>query len=300
MGSIDLAYTPSTRTWRRLPSNNYPVILTEAGSQVVWDGSELLTFGVQNAALNPSTGKWRPLAASPLGAPSIVAWTGSAVLMWGGGCCDDATNVGASYDPLRNRWTPMPASPLSGRHAGGAWTGTELIVVGGWAHGTTFFRDAAAYNPATSRWRMLPPLPAPRLNASVTWTGTDLLVVGGQASFDSIPYADGWAYRPADNRWHPLPAMPIRRTEHVAVWTGRYLMVWGGQTRATGTAPYSAPPHGFIYDAATRSWLDLPKAPIKARLEALAFWAGDQMLIWGGHAIAYPYLDFFDGATYSP
>jgi hypothetical protein len=300
IGSIDLAYMPSTDTWRRLPPNRYPVVSTEAGSQAVWDGTELLTFGVQNAALNPSTGRWRPLAAPPVAAPSVVAWTGSEVLMWGGGCCDEATNVGATYDPRTNRWAPMPPSPLAGRHADGVWTRSELIVVGGQAYEDTFFRDAAAYNPVSRAWRMLPPLPAPRLDASLTWTGRELLVVGGQPNFRSVPYADGWAYRPSDNAWHALPPMPLGRTQHGAVWTGQYLIVWGGETRATGTEPYRAPPNGLIYDPSARAWLDLPKAPIKARIRALTFWAADRVLIWGGQGIAEPYPDFVDGATYAP
>jgi N-acetylneuraminic acid mutarotase len=220
--------------------------------------------------------------------------------MWGGGCCDDASAAGAAFDPVRNTWQPLPASPLAGRRADGVWTGTELVIVGGQAHGLTFFADAAAYNPATRSWRRLPSLPAPRFGATLTWTGTQVLVVGGQPDDSAVPYADGWAYTPATNQWRQLPAMAVGRTGHVAVWTGHQLLVWGGKTRASKRAPYTTPSHGVVYDPATDQWSALPKAPIRGRVAATAVWTGSQLLIWGGRGIAEPFPQFTDGAAYWP
>jgi N-acetylneuraminic acid mutarotase len=299
-GTIDAAYNPVSNTWRRLPSSTYLTAPTEGGTQAVWSGTELLTFGVHNGALNPATGRWRPLAAPPFGGASVVVWTGSAVLIWGGGCCDEALNVGASYDPGSNSWTAIPAGPLAGRRASGVWTGSELVVVGGQAHWDTFFRDAAAYNPATRTWRQLPAMPSPRFDASVTWTGSEVMVVGGLAGNEPAPSAEGLAYNPATNTWRQLGPMPMGRTGHTAVWTGHYLLVWGGQTRTAGSLTYSAPPNGLVYDPVSGRWSNLPKAPIKARVGAVACWTGDRMIIWGGRSAVEPYVQFVDGATYTP
>src|SRR5919198_4648344 len=126
------------------------------------------------------------------------------------------------------RTTPPPTrgarSPpaRADRHASGAWTGRELVILGGNDADGKVFSDAAAYDPATRRWRRLPPLPEPRTGATATWDGTEVLVIGGQGSLGAHPelYADGVAYNPATNRWRRVPAMEFPRQGHVAVWTG--------------------------------------------------------------------------------
>ena len=156
-GSIDAAYNPATNSWRRLPSSPYPVGSIEGGTQVVWDGTEMLTFGVMNAAYNPATKNLAGVDGAALGRPVGRGVDRHRVLMWGGGCCDDASAAGAAYDPERDVWRALPAAPLSGRRTDGVWTGTEMIIIGGQAHGKSSFADAAAYNPTTGSWRKLPP-----------------------------------------------------------------------------------------------------------------------------------------------
>jgi len=297
-GSISAAYNPVTNKWRRLAAGSYTVVSSEAGTQVAWTGSEMLTFGVMNAAYNPVTNKWRALKSPPQAAPSVVVWTGEMVLYWGGGCCDEALADGSAYDPVANSWTALPAAPLSGRHAAGAWTGTELIVVGGQAHRETYFADAAAYNPATKSWRTLPSLPSPRSDASVTWTGTELLVVGGTSGIGAVPYADGYAYNPATNQWRHMASMGLARLRHMAVWTGDYLLVWGGQTRTGRDAPMKTPPSGMAYDPRSDRWVALPTAPIKGRTGAIAAWTGTSLVIWGGTGAVEPFASLTDGGVY--
>jgi len=300
-GSVTAAYDPATHRWQKLASSPYTVQSNEAGSQVVWTGTEMLTFGVQNAGYNPATGKWRALTAPPVAAPSIVVWTGRLVLQWGGGCCDEASDAGAAYDPATDRWQALPGSPLDGRRTSGTWTGTEMIVVGGQAHGETFFADAAAYNPVTGVWRMLAPLPAPRYDATVTWTGTQLLVVGGQpASPSTVPYDDGYCFDPSANQWRQMASMGLARTDHMAAWTGTYLLVWGGQTKTANGADFSTPPHGVAYDPASDRWQALPKAPLKGRMGAVTAWTGTELLVWGGLGAVSPFPTLLDGAVYTP
>jgi Galactose oxidase, central domain/Kelch motif len=298
-GSIDAAYNPGTNTWRRLRSSPYRVQSGEGGTQIAWDGTELLTFGVMNAALNPATGRWRPLTAPPLPAASVVLWTGTRVLIWGGGCCGDARAQGAAYDPATDRWSPLPRSPLAGRHAAGVWTGTEMVIAGGQTADGAAFADAAAYNPTTRSWRRLPPLPGPRYGATLTWTGREVLVVGGQRDAASMPYADGYAYQPGTHRWRRLPAMDAGRSRHTAVWTVHHLIIWGGQTGSAAENP-AAPPHGLTLNPATGRWAALPTAPLRARTGAVGVWTGTDMLIWNGTGLPYPYAPFIDGARYRP
>jgi hypothetical protein len=92
---------------------------------------------------------------------------------------------------------PMPASPLSGRwRPYSAWTGTELLVIGGNTEEGAL-TDAAAYNPATRTWRSLPSMPARRAGATAVWTGNELLIWGGNAAAEPRgQLADGAAFRP--------------------------------------------------------------------------------------------------------
>ena len=221
------------------------------------------------------------------------------MLIWGGGCCGDALAEGAAYNPATDRWTALPRSPLAGRHTDGVWTGTEMIMVGGQTADGVAFADAAAYNPATRSWRKLPSLPAPRYAATLTWTGREVLVVGGKRRAGSVPYADGYAYNPGNNRWRRLPAMESGRSGHTAIWTGRHLIVWGGETGRTSENP-AAPPHGLVLDPATGRWAALPKAPIRARRDAVGIWTGTDMLVWGGVGLPDPYPGYVDGARYRP
>lgn len=177
----------------------------------------------------------------------------------------------------------------------GAWTGSEMIVIGGEGDdpetGTVgIFADAAAYNPATHSWRKLPPMPVARTAGTAVWDGTEVLVVGGSGRGPTFPLLSrGVAYRPSTNSWRWLPAMEFARTGHVAVWTGGRLLVWGGLTR-TGT-----PPHGEAFDPETIAWSALPKAPLRGRSGAIAVWTGARMIVWGGRTEQGVRLD---GASY--
>ena len=77
------------------------------------------------------------------------------------------------------RWLPMAAAPIPPRSMPAtAWTGEEVIVVGGEAANGEWLSDAAAYNPTTNTWRRLPDAPAPVGPGSQTALTDEVLVVG--------------------------------------------------------------------------------------------------------------------------
>jgi hypothetical protein len=150
-GSRAAAFRPSSG-WRALPQ------LPEArnGANVVWDGSELLIVGgddapTQGFAYDPDTSVWRALAPMDSGrAHAAAVWTGKRLLVWGGETGKPGSFVipphGLAYDPKADRWSPLPQAPLRGRlDPLAVWTGRAMIVWGGAGRA-----DGAAFEPKTS------------------------------------------------------------------------------------------------------------------------------------------------------
>lgn len=79
----------------------------------------------------------------------------------------------------------------------------------------------------------------------------------------AAPLARGVAYDPATNRWRWLAPMAYPRSGSVAVWADDQLVVWGGIGGAK-----AIPPHGETYDPVANEWSALPRAPLRARVEA--------------------------------
>ena len=107
---------------------------------------------------NPSTDTWTATSTTnaPLGRVSHSAvWTGSEMIIWGGE--QDAApfylNSGGRYNPGTNSWTATSTSNApSARYAHTAvWTGSEMIVWGGYA-GSSYSNTGGRYNPGTDSW----------------------------------------------------------------------------------------------------------------------------------------------------
>lgn len=170
------AYDPVKDTWRLIASPPQERL----GSNVVWDGRELLVVGGSGLpdpktgmrklvsvpfAYNPATNRWRTLAAMDKGRygrkNAGAVWTGTKLLLWGGQTQAGGHEViaphGLAFDPKTNRWLELPGAPLLGRVGPVAvWTGKALLVWGGdpWIDGpgssdTWPFLDGATFTPDT-------------------------------------------------------------------------------------------------------------------------------------------------------
>jgi hypothetical protein len=127
------SYDPSSGAWKTLSRVPTPKGCFEGSDKAVWTGRELLLWGISNAAYDPVADSWRHLPDPPTGdgGPSVVVWTGTQMIGWGGGCCDQELADGAAYTLATDSWKMLPPSPLLGRHAVGVWTGSEMIIAGG-------------------------------------------------------------------------------------------------------------------------------------------------------------------------
>ena len=104
-------------------------------------------------------GTWTPTALT--GAPfarsgHVAAWTGSEMIIAGGLAWDtdwgrfDYTGQYGRFNPGTNSWTLSTGAP-PGMFRSSIWTGTEMIVWGGYQAGVAL-GDGARYNPSIDSW----------------------------------------------------------------------------------------------------------------------------------------------------
>jgi N-acetylneuraminic acid mutarotase len=146
-------FDPRSNRWRKLPPapvapRDYAAAAWTGREMIVWGGSggssELPFVG---AAFDPGRDRWRVLAASPLSERRIyhsLVWTGAEVVVWAGeegegGALANLRANGARYDPRNDTWAELPAAPSGPRRThGAAWTGSGMIVAGGFPNAETW------------------------------------------------------------------------------------------------------------------------------------------------------------------
>jgi hypothetical protein len=201
-------------------------------------------------------------------------------------------------------WTEMPPPPEVRSRAATVWTGSQLIVWGGYVFDGGGDRspadDGFIFDASSRSWSAIPDGPlSSRAGAAFAWTGEELLIWGGWSGECCVSseafLADGAAYDPVRGTWRPLPAAPIEARAPFFAWTGDELVVWGSRDR---TARYR---DGAAYDAESGTWRVIADGPIEVT-DGSAVWTGDEMLVFGaaldGNNHAETATDI--GATYDP
>jgi hypothetical protein len=215
---------------------------------------------------------------------AATAWTGSELLIWGGyeytGTNEDPAAGGLAFDAAARRWSVLPASPLDGRSDPAfAWTGSELLVWGGWDGGfrdPPYFDDGAAYDPVRGTWRMLPAAPLSARTTFSVWTGKELIVWGSTDRFDRM--RDGAAYDPSTDTWRRIADAPADITDGSAIWTGEEMIVFGAALDGNNHAD-TPTAIGIAYDPASDTWRDLPPSSLSPQA-VTASWLAGEMIAW--------------------
>jgi len=249
-------YDPVGKSWSAMTSTGAPsarfgagaVWSTTTNEMIVWggctaeDGSGTCTaFAKDGAAYDPAGDKWTALPAVPSGfsgrSGHSMEWSGTEVIIWGGG--DDTTEFkdGLRYDPSAKTWTTMTSTPstFSGRvgHAS-VWSGKELIVFGGSDFSGTFYDDGARYLPGGSWTLMATPtsteLPTAARYLSHAWYGASKLWVWSGIDDFYTELKGGASYDATTDKWTAMPSKnePSPRGSAMVVWTGKEALVWGG------------------------------------------------------------------------
>ena len=185
-----------------------------------------------------------------------------------GGCVEDT-------------WTPtnLTGAPAGRRSHTAVWTGSEMIVWGGWNENSFPLNTGGRYNPSTDSWRATSTTNAPeaRVFHTAVWTGSQMIVWGGLNGVNSLN--TGGRYNPVTNSWTPTSTtnVPSARYLHTAVWTDTQMVVWGG------TNDNNSFNTGGRYNPNTNSWVPISTASVpEGRSSHTAVWTGSEMIVWGG------------------
>jgi N-acetylneuraminic acid mutarotase len=227
-----------------------------------------------------------------VGAPS-----GSMVL----GPVGDITLIGAGYTEIAptsiSFWTATSTAgaPSARENHTAVWTGTRMIVWGGYVSGALYLNDGGQYDPVANTWTTTTTTGAPSARAGHVgvWTGSRMVIWGGQDGTTDLN--TGGRYDPVGNAWTATTTTgaPSARFAHTAVWTGSRMVVWGG---AYGN-PTNYVNTGGRYDPVGDSWTAISTAGApSARVNHAAVWTGTKMVVWAGWSGSV----LNDGGQYDP
>jgi N-acetylneuraminic acid mutarotase len=157
-------FDPATNTWQSMGTSNAPTGRYRHSS--VWTGTELVVWGGESyssnnhfylddgARYNPATNTWVDMQTAS--APSArsgqsAVWTGSRMIVWGGGGNSTFLNTGGVYDPSTNVWSALSTqgSPTARLYHTATWTGSDMIIWGGWNNkvSAVYLEDGARFGP---------------------------------------------------------------------------------------------------------------------------------------------------------
>jgi hypothetical protein len=153
------------------------------------------------------------------------------MIVWGGYAGGNVPLVtGGKYNPTTNSWiaTSMTNAPPGRYYHTAVWTGSEMIVWGGYVAvpgRPPETNTGGKYNPGTNSWIATSRVNAPlrRGGHTAVWTGSEMIVWGGS-------FSTGGRYQPAADSWRTTSTTnaPAGWLYHTAVWTGSEMIAWGG------------------------------------------------------------------------
>jgi len=301
-GDVVLGIAPNGVTSTELAAN--AVTSSKIAANAVTAGAIASNAAVKS--LNAATGDL-----TIVGSGSVTVGTAGSTLTIGApsgsyvlGAPGDTTLIGAGYTEVGASsiefWSATKSStaPAARYLQAAVWTGTEMIVWGGYSG--TYHHSGGRYNPATDTWSSTSTAtncPAARYVHTAVWTGTEMIVWGGTDGVTA--FNTGGRYNPVSNAWTATNAAfaPTGRYAHTAVWTGSTMIVWGGFTGSLTNT-------GGIYSPATNGWTDTSvgtNVPTP-RFNHEAVWASGisppVMIVWGGFDSVAPRPS--TGGRYNP
>ncbi|HMJ13311.1 MAG TPA: hypothetical protein VK524_17945 [Polyangiaceae bacterium] len=245
-----------------------PGFVARSRAAFAWTGSAVFIWGGASSTADLNSGALYNPSISGAAAWSLTTvnsntpsarvlatavWTGSVLVVWGGG--DRANtqdyNSGSIYDPVAATWTKKMktgGAPSARRGAFGVWTGSRVLIWGGYTRSGDPGDHAYLYDPVNDAWSSVPTAnePDPALNPATGWSGTHLYTFGGLEG----PFAsnDFRAYSAAGNAWSTPTQGPSWREGPLGGFDGSYFVVWGGRYSP------ATPTNGMRFDPTGNAW----------------------------------------------
>jgi N-acetylneuraminic acid mutarotase len=320
-------YDAAANSWSDMAMS--PPEVSSGTSAAVWTGTEMILWGGQNSSASPpnagrydpATDTWQTLAAIP-GDPLLpqsgysLTWSGTEMILWGGGDGPSLSDAGYRYNPATDTWTTMTttgAPEARYRHLA-TWVGSELVIWGGVGPdgpSQTFYTNGGRYNPTTDTWTSIAATGsiAPRQYATGTAVAGQLIVWGGAlaSEFGTVFkfHKNGGRLTPSTSAWTTLAnGSPAPRAGHTSIWTGTELIIWGGTVSTDTNSGIDVTfDDGARFNPATGVWTPLSStnAPV-GRYGHSAVWTGTEMIIFGGQRINASSMNetLNTGARYHP
>jgi hypothetical protein len=125
------------------------------------------------------------------------------MIVWGGFNNGSYFNDGGRYNPAADTWTALPTNgaPTARDCQAGVWTGSEMIVWGGYGwkgsiQTYSYYNDGGRYSPVGNNWAAMTiaSAPAGRKIHTAVWTGSEMIVFGGDGNSGFL--SDTWSYYP--------------------------------------------------------------------------------------------------------
>jgi N-acetylneuraminic acid mutarotase len=158
-------YTPATDSWTAMPATG-GAPSARIDHAAVWTGSEMIVWGGRamnsldsGARYSPTAHSWQPVSAFclPMARGGHTGtWSGTEMLVWGGADNPNGPyfEAGGRYNPAADTWQAIPVAGMPGPRMGhsGIWTGSELIVWGGYdnsgaGHTLQAYNNGGRYRP---------------------------------------------------------------------------------------------------------------------------------------------------------
>jgi len=193
----------------------------------------------------------------------------------------NVTTQGGTWSP-----TSITNAPSKSNYCAVVWTGSEMIVWGGWDG--SFINTGGRYNPAIDLWTATSTgtnVPSARYRHKSIWTGLKMIIWGGEA-VGGLGFNTGGLYDPSTDSWTPTGTgtnVPMGRCNHTAVWTGTEMIVWGGDFYNGLDVQFTN--SGGRYNPSTDSWAPTStgtNVPSPRSWQHTAVWTGTEMIVWGG------------------
>jgi len=228
---------------------------------------------------------WTATNDLPVSGPLHTAvWTGSEMIVWGGFQNENGAllNTGGRYNPSTDSWvaTSTTNAPTARVEHTAVWSGTEMIVWGGYDDVVLGLNTGGRYNPSTDSWVAMSTtnVPTARRFHTAVWTGNEMIVFGGDDENDRDSNTGG-RYNPSTDAWTATSIVNAAgRSFHTAIWSGSEMIVWGGEDAAG--FPSNT---GGRYNPSTDSWTITSMTNVPpGRAGHTAVWTGTEMIVWGG------------------